>query len=426
MTVAEIFDSPALAEAAREIAAADIATFVESQLAYHSIGTMTEEERRRFILSLCASLRIVPIGTELPIDIIQVENDFGAPVEKLYFRKGAADQLAVNHNVSFSTVQRPSEAIVHGVHVIVASERASLPTGRGLDEEGVVPTPIQQRGMSDEQYVLSVANAMMHAKTKARRRAVLALLGLGFVDESELHSMRVRRPVPANSPAPANSQTAVVANDANDSHVANPESSEAHAGEPQREYTPLDRLADELDGFGIPIALEQGIGVLLDHEREIPVEDHGRASDMVRDRLPVPMSPSAFSRAVAVAKQCEKAPLLRTIRNALAKPATADELVKVWRALAPEIATLDLYTRQLAEKDALFEAVRRIDPNAAHPNVWMKHAAASLEARGGVEPPATTTDAGVAPGGTSAPIAATQPPQPAGPITKIPRRAPRV
>jgi hypothetical protein len=137
---------------------------------------------------------------------------------------------------------------------------------------------------------------------------------------------------------------------------------------------------------------------LLDHEREIPVEDHGRASDMVRERLPVPMSPSAFSRAVAVAKQCEKAPLLRTIRNALAKPATADELVKVWRALAPEIATLDLYTRQLAEKDALFEAVRRIDPNAAHPNVWMKHAAASLEARGGGRAPATTTDAAVAPG----------------------------
>lgn len=409
-----------------------LVTFVQSQVRLGGVGGMTDIEREQLILGLCTRLGLNMIGSRMPIEIIRVwDRDRRTEREVLYFNRYATDQLADRFAVSRTTTYGPVELVVGRNRFVIAKATATR-DGRPDEATGMVP-------IDPDADAMEIANCFLHAETKAKRRATLSILGLGFLDESELDTVSVAaRDVPAvrasrATPDAEHEQTGEHVADTADSRFANRECAEegSEASDPQREYTPLDHLRDALDAFGTPIALEQGIGVLLDHEREIPVEDHGRAADMVRERLPVPMSSSAFSRAITVAKQCEKVPLLKSIRAALAKPATADELVKIWRALAPEVATLDPYTRQLAEKDALFEAVRRIDPSAAHPNVWMKGAAASLDGRGPME--ATTNESGVTPGVTGTPTRRVlmgsevpQPPQQAGLITKIPRRAPRV
>jgi hypothetical protein len=65
--------------------------------------------------------------------------------------------------------------------VYVVTVRAKLADGRYTDEDGAVTI-----GNSTGD---NLANGLMKATTKAKRRAVLALLGLGMMDESEIDTI---------------------------------------------------------------------------------------------------------------------------------------------------------------------------------------------------------------------------------------------
>lgn len=94
----------------------------------------------------------------------------------LYATKSATQQLAAKHRISTQIVSRGTE---DGLHVVVV--RASKPDGGATDEIGAVSV----QGLKGEQ----LANAYMKAATKAKRRAVLALCGLGEMDETEVDSV---------------------------------------------------------------------------------------------------------------------------------------------------------------------------------------------------------------------------------------------
>lgn len=96
--------------------------------------------------------------------------------EVLYATRGATDQLARLHNVRREIVARERLDDVWLVTV-----RATLPSGRAEDSQGAVPI-----GAAKGE---ALANALMKAETKAKRRATLALLGLGMLDESELETI---------------------------------------------------------------------------------------------------------------------------------------------------------------------------------------------------------------------------------------------
>jgi len=81
------------------------------------------------------------------------------------------------HNVSVLIVARES---VEGCYVVTA--RAVLPSNRQDESLGAVPI----EGLKGE----ARSNAMMKAETKAKRRVTLAICGLGFLDESEVDSIK--------------------------------------------------------------------------------------------------------------------------------------------------------------------------------------------------------------------------------------------
>lgn len=106
--------------------------------------------------------------------------------EVLYATKGATDQLAANHGVKVEILSQATES---GVRTVVV--RAIAKDGRQTDEIGVVPVE-NVRGAD-------LANAYMKAVSKAKRRAILSICGLGMLDESEIETISGVAPAPVQA-----------------------------------------------------------------------------------------------------------------------------------------------------------------------------------------------------------------------------------
>ena len=92
--------------------------------------------------------------------------------EILYARKGATDQLARNNGIRVSIL---SQETIEGVRIVTV--QALCPDGRATEEIGAVPIG----NLKGE----AASNAYMKAVTKAKRRAILSVTGLGILDELE-------------------------------------------------------------------------------------------------------------------------------------------------------------------------------------------------------------------------------------------------
>ena len=102
----------------------------------------------------------------------------------LYALKAASDQLAAKHGIRMTIV---SQATDDGIRVVTV--RAEAKNGRQTDEIGAVSVA----GLRGD----ALCNAMMKAVTKAKRRAVLSICGLGMMDETEAESIPSAQPVVA-------------------------------------------------------------------------------------------------------------------------------------------------------------------------------------------------------------------------------------
>lgn len=104
----------------------------------------------------------------------------------LYALKACTDQLAGKHGIRSEIVDRSTS---DGICVVTV--RATTKDGRATDEIGAVSV----KGLQGD----ALCNALMKASTKAKRRAVLAVCGLGMLDESELETIPGAR---ADTPQP--------------------------------------------------------------------------------------------------------------------------------------------------------------------------------------------------------------------------------
>lgn len=170
------------------------AQVMEAVILKGDLSRLDPRERVDFYNATCRSLGLNPLTQ--PFAYLKLSGK-----ETLYARKDAADQLRSIRSVSLQIVARET---VEGVYVVTC--RASLPSGRTDEEIGCVPI----KGLTGE----ALANAMMKATTKAKRRATLSVCGLGFLDETEVESIMSLDPkaqvgeyshvaaLPAPEPAP--------------------------------------------------------------------------------------------------------------------------------------------------------------------------------------------------------------------------------
>lgn len=93
----------------------------------------------------------------------------------LYARRDATDQLRRIHKVSIAIQSRIEEGL------FICTAKATVPEGRTDESIGVVAIA----GLRGE----VLANSLMKAETKSKRRVTLSICGLGWLDETEVDSI---------------------------------------------------------------------------------------------------------------------------------------------------------------------------------------------------------------------------------------------
>jgi hypothetical protein len=132
------------------------------------IGKLNDTEKVQYYHALCQRLGIDPMTK--PFDYVTMQGR-----ESLYLNKGGAEQLNRVHNVSMS--------ISHGQkidEIYIVTARAAV-GDRFNDATGAVNVKTLQGD--------ALANALMRAETKAKRRATIGLLGLAMLDETEVDTI---------------------------------------------------------------------------------------------------------------------------------------------------------------------------------------------------------------------------------------------
>lgn len=145
------------------------AAVFESLVVKGDISQLDSIQKAQYLERLCNSLGLNPLTQPfLPLKL--------NGKEVLYASRGATDQLASINKITREIIN--TERIED---VYVATCRATMPDGRFDISTGAV-TIGNLKGDN-------LANALMKAETKAKRRATLSLCGLGFLDESEIETI---------------------------------------------------------------------------------------------------------------------------------------------------------------------------------------------------------------------------------------------
>src|SRR5262245_30113617 len=130
------------------------------------LAQLSPLDRMQYYNRVCTSLGLNPVTR--PFEYLQLQGGL-----KLYAKKDATDQLRKLYHVSIEITARGEQ-----LDLYVVQARAFTPDGRTDESMGAV----WLKGLAGE----ALANALMKAETKAKRRATLSICGLGFLDESEV------------------------------------------------------------------------------------------------------------------------------------------------------------------------------------------------------------------------------------------------
>ncbi len=145
------------------------AVTLEQVLIHGDLKALTPEQRVNYLHSLCESTGLNPLTK--PFEFINLGGKL-----VVYAKKDATDQLRAIHNVSIKITCREK---VDDVFTVTA--QATTPQGRCDESIGAV-TVGNAKGDT-------LANLLMKAETKAKRRVTLSICGLGILDESEMETI---------------------------------------------------------------------------------------------------------------------------------------------------------------------------------------------------------------------------------------------
>lgn len=148
---------------------------IERLVALGDLAGLQPMERAAYYRKVCESLGLNPLTQ--PFAYITLNGKL-----TLYAKKDTSDQLRKIYAVSITIAKRER---VDDLCVVTA--RATTPDGRTDESIGAV----NLAGLKGE----NLANALMKAETKAKRRVTLSICGLGWLDETEVQDVRAAKPV---------------------------------------------------------------------------------------------------------------------------------------------------------------------------------------------------------------------------------------
>ncbi|EKQ0698995.1 TPA: hypothetical protein R6C12_001756 [Campylobacter jejuni] len=145
----------------------------ELALVKGDLSKLSDVERASYVKNLCESLSLNMLTK--PFEYIVLNGKL-----TLYANKSATDQLRQIRKVS---ITKTEVAQVGDIYMVTAY--AATPDGRTDCDTGA----LNIKNLSGD----NLANAIMKAITKAKRRVTLSICGLGMLDESELETIKEKR-----------------------------------------------------------------------------------------------------------------------------------------------------------------------------------------------------------------------------------------
>lgn len=147
---------------------------MEGLIAGGDLGKLNAGQRTEYYRAVCESIGVNPLTR--PFEYITLNGKL-----TLYARRDCTDQLRSLRGIS---VEISSRTKVDDLYVVTARAHDNART-----DESIGAVSIER--LSGE----ALANALMKAETKAKRRVTLSICGLGWSDETEVDSIPSARPV---------------------------------------------------------------------------------------------------------------------------------------------------------------------------------------------------------------------------------------
>jgi hypothetical protein len=139
---------------------------LEQVLIGGDLAGLTEGQRLAYYRAVCQSLRLNPLSK--PFEYLWLNGKL-----RLYALRDCADQLRRLHGISIAITSRERMGDLY-----VVTARARDRSGREDESIGAMALGSLKGD--------ALANALMKAETKAKRRVTLSLAGLGWLDETEV------------------------------------------------------------------------------------------------------------------------------------------------------------------------------------------------------------------------------------------------
>lgn len=151
---------------------------IETAIINGDLSKLTPEQRVNHYLAVCKSIGVNPLTK--PFEYITLNGKL-----TLYAKKDTTDQLRKSNHVSIVKLERET---INGVYVVTAYAEDNQ--GRADSSIGAVNIETLKGD--------ALANAMMKAETKAKRRVTLSICGLGWLDETEIETIHGAQKVVVN------------------------------------------------------------------------------------------------------------------------------------------------------------------------------------------------------------------------------------
>jgi hypothetical protein len=142
---------------------------VEKVVIGGDLADLNAAQRAEYYGAVCRSLGLNPLTK--PFEYLTLNGKL-----RLYALRDCADQLRRLHGISIYIANRERQSDIY-----VVTARAKDRQGREDESTGAVPLGNLKGD--------ALANALMKAETKAKRRVTLSIAGLGWLDETELDTI---------------------------------------------------------------------------------------------------------------------------------------------------------------------------------------------------------------------------------------------
>lgn len=157
------------------------------------MSRLTDKQKAEYYISRCEALGLNPASK--PFEYLKLRGRRDEPdKEILYATKACTDQLSGLFKLKVEIIGREMD---RDLGIFTAQARVTFPDGRTVEDIGSVGI-LSFKGDN----ILTgdfLANALMKAVTKAKRRTILSALGLGMLDETEIETIpnaeRYNRPM---------------------------------------------------------------------------------------------------------------------------------------------------------------------------------------------------------------------------------------